>query len=61
MSNFARRTKNPVTGKFESAVWMDHGHRGYEVIFPTGHSYKDDAFEWEFEDEKTPYPKEEVK
>lgn len=56
MSSFIRRAKNPATGEFEDATWIDHGWRGrnagYEVRFPSGNSYRAEAIEfWEFDDE----------
>jgi hypothetical protein len=53
MSNFIRRTKNPRTGKFEDAYWIDdcYGPRKYGVQFPsqTG-TYDARQYDWEFED-----------
>jgi hypothetical protein len=54
VSNFIRRTKNPATGKFENATWLDNhfgGHR-YGVRFPSdGMIYNAELQgDWEFED-----------
>lgn len=37
MSSFIRRTKHPVTGKFEEAAWIDDyfGSHKYGVNFPS--------------------------
>lgn len=37
MSTYTRRTKHPVTGKWENAEWRDDalGHHKYGVIFPS--------------------------
>lgn len=41
MSTYTRETKNPLTGKYEVAVWMDDyfGHHNYGVKFPDGTIY----------------------
>jgi hypothetical protein len=38
MSTYSRMTKNPITGVFEKALWMDDhfGHHHYGVKFPDG-------------------------
>lgn len=38
MSTYSRMTKNPITGVFEKAQWMDDhfGHHHYGVKFPDG-------------------------
>lgn len=44
MSSFYKLTKNPRTGKFEEAAWLDNhfgGHR-YGVKFPDGTIYNPD-------------------
>lgn len=44
MSNFYKETKNPRTGKYEMAAWLD-GHfkaREYAVKFPDGSIYNPD-------------------
>ena len=55
MSSFVRRTKNPETGEFENAMWLDNyfGRRQYGVHFPsTDRVYRQsDQREWEFDDE----------
>jgi hypothetical protein len=53
MSNFIRRTKNPDTGQFEDAEWLDDyfGRHRYGVRFPGGGVVKvADGYDWEFED-----------
>lgn len=62
MSSYGRRTKNPTTGQFEDALWLDDyfGRHNYAVIFqiddPNWIGNKIDAvydardFKWEFED-----------
>lgn len=52
MSTFIRRTKNPVTGRFEDAVWMDDyfGRHRYGVRFGDGQVYREGDHKWEFED-----------
>jgi hypothetical protein len=59
MSNYIRRTKNPKTGKFEDAEWLDdyYGKHQYGVRFPDGQVYREDpgVIQWEFGDE-TPSP-----
>lgn len=37
MSHFQRITKNPKTGEFEKATWLDKG-RKYSVVFPSGYA-----------------------
>lgn len=55
MSTFYRRTKNPLTGEFEDALWMDDhfGRHRYGVHFPGGMVYRETDHNWEFE---TPPP-----
>ena len=38
MSNFMRRTKNPITDKFETVQWIDnyYGSHRYGIAFSTG-------------------------
>lgn len=38
MSTYSRLTKNPKTGKFETATWIDDyfAHHHYGVRFPDG-------------------------
>lgn len=52
MSNFIRRTKNPETGVFEDACWLDDyfGRHRYGVRFPDGRTYPEEGRKWEFED-----------
>ena len=53
MSNFTRRTRNPETGEFEEAEWLDnyYSHRTYGVRFPsTDRVYRETARVWEFEE-----------
>lgn len=53
MSDYLRKTKNPETGKFEMASWMDDyfGKHQYGIKF-LGRTevYREDAVEWEFDD-----------
>lgn len=55
MSDFIRRTKNPKTGRFEEAEWLDnyYGPHQYGVRFPDGTVYPETSQYWEFEDEPT--------
>lgn len=56
MSNFARITKHPTTGKFELASWLDNyfGPHKYGVHFPSDDfTYKESDFKWEFQDQET--------
>jgi hypothetical protein len=52
MSSFCRRTKNPVTGEYEEAFWIDDyfGRHRYGVRFPSGVVYRETDHRWEFED-----------
>lgn len=56
MSNFIRRTKNPETGKFQDAEWLDnyYGPRQYGVRFLEANGeisiYQESDHEWEFDD-----------
>jgi hypothetical protein len=52
MSSFYRRTKNPATGAFEDAMWLDNyfGRHRYGVQFPDGRVYRQSDHIWEFED-----------
>jgi hypothetical protein len=47
-----RRTKNPVTGEYEEAFWIDDyfGRHRYGVRFPSGVVYRETDHRWEFED-----------
>jgi hypothetical protein len=57
MSNFIRRTRNPVSGEFEEAKWLDNhfGRHCYGVRFPsTGITYRESAHQWEFDDPEPP-------
>jgi len=40
MSNFHKSTKNPRTGKMETATWIDLGSY-YLITFPDGTSYEE--------------------
>lgn len=44
MSSFIRKTKNPVTGKWEMAQWLDDyfGSHVYGVRFADGNVYNAD-------------------
>lgn len=49
MSNFIMKTKNPNTGEWENAEWLDDyfgGHR-YGVRFSDGHVVNADAVKFE--------------
>lgn len=50
MSNYIRTTKNPRSGKYEEAQWLDNhfGLHRYGVRFPNGHIYHEKDFDWEF-------------
>ena len=43
MSNFIRKTKNPVSGKWEEATWLDgyFGKREYGVRFENGRIFRE--------------------
>jgi len=46
------RTRNPMTGEFEDAVWLDDyfGRHRYGVSFPsTDRIYRQSDYDWEFE------------
>lgn len=45
MSNYTRQTKNPNTGKWEDAEWLDdyYGSHQYGVRFPDGTVYPEDG------------------
>jgi len=49
MSSFIRKTRNPVTGKLENAVWVDNYFGGHEygVKFPSGKIFAADIFKKE--------------
>jgi hypothetical protein len=52
MSNFVRRTKNPDTGEYEDASWLDNhfGRHRYGVHFPsTGKTFRETDRRWEFQ------------
>jgi hypothetical protein len=52
MSSYTRRTKNPISGKFELAWWIDDffGKHLYGVKFPDGTVFRESEHEWEFGD-----------
>jgi len=52
VSTYQRRTKNPVTGEFEEATWLDDhfGRHRYGVQFPDGKIYRQSDHQWEFDD-----------
>lgn len=55
MSNFSRVTKNPRTGKFEEADWLDNhfGPHHYGIRFPSsGEVFDQRNHRWEFGNEK---------
>lgn len=33
MSNFYKKTFNPMTKRYERAAWIDEGENGYRVLF----------------------------
>jgi hypothetical protein len=50
MSNFYRLTKNPRTGEWQEAAWIDGPEsRTYRVEFPDGHGFNEDEIK-EFKD-----------
>jgi hypothetical protein len=52
MSCYYKVTKNPKTGQFEQAFWMDVV-RFYYVAFPDGSMYHEQYCLWEFQEEET--------
>ncbi len=54
MSNYIRKTKNPITGQFEQAEWLDDyfGKHRYGVRFASedDHVWIADSQDWEFDD-----------
>jgi hypothetical protein len=50
MSNFTRVTKNPRTGEFEKADWLDShfGPHHYGIRFPDGEVFNQRDHRWEF-------------
>ena len=54
MSNYIRRTKNPETGMYESAHWIDDyfGRHHHGVSFPSivGRVFRQEDHQWEFQD-----------
>lgn len=57
MSDYLRKTKNPRTGEFEVAEWLDdyYGKHRYGVRFPSdnGEVRPADGRDWEFADESS--------
>ena len=55
MSNFSKLTKNPDTGKWEMANWLDNHFAPHEygVQFPDGKIYEADEREWEVKEPDT--------
>jgi hypothetical protein len=53
MSCYYKVTKNPKTGQFEQAFWMDVV-RFYYVTFPDGSMYHEQYCVWEFQEETKP-------
>ena len=54
-SDFTRLTKNPRTGEFEEAEWLDNyfGRHRFGVRFPSnGEVFDQRAHEWEFKNEE---------
>ena len=56
MSNFIKRTKNPMTLEWEDAEWLDdyYGKHNYAVRFPSGAIL--DERDWKFETEELTPP-----
>lgn len=54
MSSFIQLTKNPVTGLFENAEWLDDwfGHRRYGVRFSDGNVFNPDIIKMEVKERK---------
>lgn len=52
MSSFICRAKNPETGEFEDAEWLDNyfGRHRYGVRFPSSGRVYPDRDTWEFEE-----------
>jgi hypothetical protein len=50
MSSFHRLTKNPASGEFENAIWIDdyYGRHRYGVQFPDGTIYRQSDHNWVF-------------
>ena len=53
MSSHLRTTKNPMTGQFERAEWLDSyfGGRVFGVRFSTGQVLDERGYQWEFQKE----------
>lgn len=49
MSNFYRKTKHPITGEWEKALWMDMG-RNFFVQFPDGKGFSESLHVLEYDD-----------
>ncbi len=49
MSNFYRKTKHPITGEWEKALWMDMG-RSFFVQFPDGKGFSESLHALEYDD-----------
>jgi len=54
MSTYIRRTRNPSTGQFEDALWIDDffGRHRYGVRFPSrpARTWAANSRQWEFDD-----------
>ena len=53
VSSHFRTTKNPITGQFERAEWLDSyfGGRVFGVRFSTGQVLDERGYQWEFQKE----------
>lgn len=54
MSNFTRLTRNPRTGEFEKAEWLDNhfGRHHFGIRFPDGEIFDQRNHRWEFQNEE---------
>lgn len=62
MSSYSRMTKNPKTGEWAEAQWLDNyfGNHRYGVKFPDGEIFRADNFEWETRDSSSLMKKKKV-
>jgi hypothetical protein len=58
MSSFTRITRNPRTGEFEEAEWLDDhfGPHHYGVRFPSGEIFNQRDHAWQFPRERYTLP-----
>ena len=47
MSNFTKTVKDPRTGKYERAQWLDQGKEVFKVRFPDGKEYMEADHKWQ--------------